>query len=63
MQKCHYGHRQEVKGALDGMGEHFHSHAVKQQVDINNEFEKVMGWCRITIVASVQPGKPWTKNS
>ena len=61
LQKRHYGHRQEVKGGLDGIGEHFHNHGIEKGLDINKDIDKIMEWLTLTIVASVEPDKPWTK--
>ena len=61
MQKRHYGHRQEVKMAIDGLGEHFNNHAKELGINVNTELDKIMEYCKITIVASVECGKPWSK--
>ena len=61
MQKRHYGHRAEVKQAADGIGEHFYNHAKELGLDLNTEIDKIMSYCRITIVASVEANRPWSK--
>ena len=60
MSKRHYGHRQEVKGGLDGFGEHFKKHAEESGLNVNKDMDEIMKWCSKTIVASVEQGKSWT---
>ena len=60
MSKRHYGHRQEVKSGIDGFGEHFKKHAIESGLNVEKDMDKIMEWCSILIVASVEPGKPWT---
>ena len=62
MQKRHYGHRSEVKTAADGLGQHFHDHAVELGMDLDNQMDQIMENCRITIVASVEPDQPWSRS-
>ena len=61
MQKRHYGHRQEVKGGIDGLGSHFKKHALEMGLNVDKDMDKIMEMCQITIVASVEQGKPWSK--
>ena len=61
MQKLHYGHRSEVKTAADGLGEHFHNHAVELGLDLDTQMDQIMENCSITIVASVEPDQPWSR--
>ena len=61
MQKRHYRHRAEVKAAGDGLGEHFHKHAVELGLDLNTGMDNIMKNCSIVIVASVEPNQPWSK--
>ena len=61
MQKRHYGHRSEVKTAADGLGEHFHNHAVELGLDLDTQMDQIMENCSITIVASVEPDQPWSR--
>jgi hypothetical protein len=62
MQKRHYGHRSEVKTAADGLGEHFHAHAVDMGLDLGRQMDDIMQFCSITIIASVEPNQPWSRN-
>ena len=58
MQKRHYGHRSEVKRCEEGMGAHFHKHAVERGLNPASQLDKIMEFCQLTIVASVEPGLP-----
>ena len=60
-QKRHYGHRGEVKRGDEGMGAHFHAHAVELGLDLNTQLDEIMKHCQLTIVASVEPGLPGSK--
>ena len=62
MQKRHYGHRAEVKSAADGLGDHFHQHALEMGLDVNKDIDIIMQSCSIAIVASVEPDQPWSHN-
>ena len=59
----HIGHRSEIRTGADGIGRHFlEKHG--QGLDLKNEkiFEdNVMKCLTLTIIASVEPNKPWTK--
>ena len=61
MQKRHYGHRSEVKTCADGLGEHFHRHALELRVNHNNCIEQIMENCSIVIIESVELDQPWSK--
>ena len=61
MQKRHYGHRAEVKSAADGLGDHFHQHALEMGLDVNKDIDIIMQSCSIAIVASVEPDQPWSR--
>ena len=61
MQKRHYGHRAEVKTAADGLGEHFNLHAAELGLDVKTDIDTIMQNCSIVIVASVEPGQPWSQ--
>ena len=61
MQKRHYGHRSEVKTAADGFGEHFYTHAAQMGLNLNAQMDQIMKHCDITIIASVEPDKPWSQ--
>ena len=43
------------------MGAHFHAHAVELGLDLNTQLDKIMKHCQLTIVASVDPGLPNSK--
>ena len=62
MQKRHYGHRAEVKTAADGLGHHFHQHALMLGLDLNTDMDTIMQNCSLTIVASVEPDQPWSRS-
>ena len=62
MQKRHYGYRSEVKRAADGIGEHFHKHAVDLGLSLNTQMDQIMQHCNITIIANVEPDQPWSKS-
>ena len=59
----HLGHRTEIRSGADGLGRHFlDNHG--QGLNLKNEdiFEQnVMQHFTLTIIASVEPGKPWTQ--
>ena len=61
VQKRHYGHRSEVKRCEEGMGEHFHNHAVQMGIDLNSQMDEIMKYCQLTIVGSVEPGGPGSR--
>ena len=62
VQKRHYGHRSKVKRAADGIGEHFHKHAVDLGLSLNTQMDQIMQHCNITIIANVEPDLPWSKS-
>ena len=63
MRKRHYGHRSEIKRRSDGLGAHFHDHAVAMGLDLSKsgEMDNLMDNFQLSIVGSVQPGQPWTQ--
>ena len=63
MRRRHYGHRDEIKRRSDGLGEHFHNHALEMGLDlkIGTEMDRLMQYFHLAVVGSVQPGKPWTQ--
>ena len=63
MRRRHYGHRDEVKRASDGVGEHFNLHAVELGLDLKSskDMEVLMKNFQLAVVGSVQPGQPWTQ--
>ena len=63
MRKRHYGHRAEIRGKVDGLGEHFYKHAEQKNLDLRipNQMEKLMDNFDLTIVGSVEAGKPWSQ--
>ena len=62
MRKRHLGHRADIRAGADGLGEHFLSkHGVGKDLKNENVFEnEVMKHFNLTIIASVEPGQPWT---
>jgi hypothetical protein len=63
MRRRHYGHRGEIKRRSNGLGEHFHNHALEMGLDlkIGNQMDRLMQYFYLAVVGSVQPGKPWTQ--
>ena len=63
MRARNLGHRNEIRSGADGLGRHFlDKHG--QGLDLNNDLifeEKIMKHFTLTIIASVEPGKPWTQ--
>ena len=64
MRKRHYGHRDEIKRKSDGIGEHFNAHSVELGLDlkVGSEMDQLMKSFHLTVVGSVEPGKPWTQS-
>ena len=54
MAKRHLGHRGEINRGEIGLGEHFHKHMVENNWDI----DQVSEYLDLTIIASVEEGKP-----
>ena len=64
MRRRHLGHRGEIRSGSDGLGKHFLSHG--QNLDLKNERifeENVMKYFELTIIASVEPGQPWSQQN
>ena len=61
-QKRHYGHRSEVKRCEEGMGAHFHQHAIEMGVNVNTDIDNIMKFCQLTIVGSVKPDAPGSRS-
>ena len=63
LRKRHYGHRDEVKRHSDGVGEHFHAHAVELGLDLKSskDMEALMKSFHLAVVGSVQPDQPWSQ--
>lgn len=63
MRARHLGHRAEIRSGADGLGRHFlEKHG--QGLNLKNEEvfeENIMKYFKLTIIASVEPGKPWTQ--
>ena len=57
MAQRHYGHRAEIRRGEVGLGEHFHKHMVDQAWDI----DEVIKYFDLTIIASVEEGRPNSK--
>ena len=64
MRKRHYGHRDEIKRQSDGIGEHFHHHAIEMGLDLKKsvDMDRLMNEFKLAVVGSVQPGMPWTQS-
>ena len=64
MRARHLGHRSEIRSGADGLGRHFlDKHG--QGIDLKQETvfeENVMKYFSLTIIASVEPGKPWSQS-
>ena len=63
MRARHLGHRSEIRSGADGLGRHFLEHH-GQGLDLKKESifeEKIMQYLTLTIIASVEPGQPWTQ--
>ena len=62
MRARHLGHRSEIRSGADGIGRHFlDNHG--QGLNLKNEDifeENVMKHFQLTIIASAEPGQPWT---
>ena len=64
MRKRHLGHRSEIRSGADGLGKHFLSHGLNLNLKDEETFEEnVMKYFELTIIASVEPGKPWTQTN
>ena len=63
MRKRHYGHRSEIKRRSDGLGAHFHDHAVAMGLDLrkSREMDNMMDNFQLSMVGSVQQGQSWTQ--
>ena len=61
-QKRHYGHRSEIKRGEEGMGTHFKQHAMSMGIDLNTDIDKIMKYCQLTIVGSVEPNSPGSRS-
>ena len=53
----HYGHRYEIRRGEVGLGEHFNKHMVDQGWDL----DQVIKYFDLTIIASVEEGRPNSK--
>ena len=62
MRARHLGHRSEIRSGADGLGRHFlEKHGLGLNLKNEEIFEKnVMKHFKLTIIASVEPGQPWT---
>jgi hypothetical protein len=64
MRARHLGHRAEIRSGADGLGKHFleqHGQGFNLKNDELFE-EKVMKHFSLTVIASVEPGKPWSQS-
>ena len=60
--KVKYGHRSEVKRKEDGVGAHFFHHAEELGINLDTNMEDIMQYFNITIIASVEPDMPWSRD-
>ena len=62
MRARHLGHRSEIRSGADGLGRHFlDNHGQGLNLKSEEIFEQnVMKYFELTIIASVEPGHPWT---
>ena len=62
LRKIHLGHRAEIRAGVDGLGEHFlNTYGVGLNLKDEKTFENnVMTHFNLTIIASVEPGQPWS---
>ena len=62
--KRHLGHRAEIRGGADGLGRHFlEKHGAGLNLKDEKTFEEnVMKHFKLTIIASVEPGQPWSRS-
>ena len=64
MRKRHLVHRAEIRSGADGLGKHFLSHNQNSNLKDNKILEdKMMNHFQLTIIASMEPGKPWTQEN
>ena len=58
------GHRAEIRGGADGLGRHFlEKHGAGLNLKDEKTFEEnVMKHFKLTIIASVEPGQPWSRS-
>ena len=50
-----------MKRCEEGMGAHFHNHAREMGVNVNTDIDKIMKFCQLTIVGSVNPDAPGSR--
>ena len=62
MRKRHLGHRAEIRAGVDREGEHFKNMpGFDLSLKDDTIFEEnIMKHSKLTIIASVEPGKPWS---
>jgi hypothetical protein len=62
MRARHLGHRSEIRSGADGLGRHFLQHGQGLNLKDDTIFEEnIMRHFELTIIASVEPGQPWTQ--
>ena len=44
------------------MGTHFKQHAMSMGIDLNTDIDKIMKYCQLTIVGSVEPNSPGSRS-
>ena len=61
MRDRHYGHRNEVINE-EGLGAHFFHHAQDLHVDVQKNVDDIMKYFNLTVIASVEPNMPWSRD-
>ena len=62
MRERHYGHRNEIKRNEEGLGAHFFHHAQDLHVDVQKNVDDIMKYFNLTVIASVEPNMPWSRD-
>ena len=59
----HFENQDELKRRNNGLGEHFHNHALEMGLDlkIGNKMYRLKQHVHQAVVGCVQPGKLWTQ--
>jgi hypothetical protein len=52
----------EVKRKEDGVGAHFFHHAEELGISLDTDMEDIMQYFNLTIIASVEPDMPWSRD-
>jgi hypothetical protein len=63
MRKRPLGHKAEILSGADGLGKHLLRHSQYSNLKDDKIFEEIMKQFQLKIIASVEPGKPWTQEN